>query len=134
MLHVIQSYGEELPQSCQGTCKAAWEVMDTFLVKHGNTYDLAERVTRVLRRGLDLFGKAAVSVAPSVLARMSFGFEAVGYPSFLWIAGKIIGRFSYERDPELAGAIRELYERSTHKVASLLQVKQPLEIPDGESI
>jgi transportin-3 len=131
MLHVIQGYGEELPPACQNTCHDAWLVFDTFLSKYGANYDLSERATRVLRRGIDLFNKSALPVATSILARMSFAFESTGYPSFLWIAGKIIGRFGYEEDSNFRGAVNELFERSTSKVASLLQVKTPGEIPDG---
>jgi len=131
MLHVIQGYGEDLPPACQNTCQDAWLVFDNFLVKYGANYDLAERATRVLRRGIDLFNKSALPVATSVITRMSFAFEATGYPSFLWIAGKIIGRFGNEKDSNFRGAVKELFERSTTKVASLLQVKTAGEIPDG---
>lgn len=132
MLHVIQGYGEELPPACQDTCQDAWSVFDTFLSKYGANYDLSERVTRVLRRGIDLFNKSSLPVATSVLARMFFAFESTGYPSFLWIAGKIVGRFGHEDDSNFRGSVKELFERSTNKVASLLQVKTPGEIPDGE--
>jgi transportin-3 len=131
MLHVIQGYGEDLPPACQNTCQETWAVFDGFLSNHGLQYDLAERTTRVLRRGIDLFNKTAQSVAPSVIARMSVAFEATGYPSFLWIAGKIIGRFSSGNDPALKSATQEILERSTAKVASLLHVKTPGEIPDS---
>lgn len=132
MLHVIQGYGEDLPPACQNTCQDAWSVFDTFLSKYSANYDLSERVTRVLRRGIDLFNKSSLSVATSVLARMFFAFESTGYPSFLWIAGKIVGRFGHENDSNFRSSIKELFERSTNKVASLLQVKTPGEIPDGE--
>jgi transportin-3 len=132
MLHVIQGYGEELPPACQDTCQEAWSVFDTFLSKYGANYDLSERVTRVLRRGIDLFNKSSLPVATSVLARMFFAFESTGYSSFLWIAGKIVGRFGHEEDSNFRGSVKELFERSTTKVASLLQVKTPGEIPDGE--
>ncbi|CAA7258638.1 unnamed protein product [Cyclocybe aegerita] len=130
MLHVVHGYGEDLPAACQNTCEEAWAIFDTFLSKYGLNNDLAERATRVLRRGLDLFNKSTTSIAPSVLARMSFAFEGSGYPSFLWIAGKIIGRFGYTQNNDVRGAIQEIYERSTTKVAALLQVKTPGEIPD----
>jgi len=132
MLHVIQGFGEELPPACQNTCQEAWVIFDRLLAKYGLNYDLAERATRVLRRGIDLFGNTVVPIAPSVIARMSFAFEATGYPSFLWIAGKVLGRFGSEQDPTLKGAIREIFERSTNKVASLLHIKSPGEIPDGK--
>ena len=130
MLHVVQGYGDELPPACADTCQEAWAVFDAFLVKHGANYDLAERTTRVIRRGIDLFGKSAGAVAISVLARMSLSFEATGYPSFLWISGKVIGRFGYERDLALSAAIKELYEAATRKVSTLLQTKNPGELPD----
>ena len=132
MLHVIQGYGEELPPACQNTCQEAWSVFDAFLSKYSDNYDLSERVTRVLRRGIDLFNKFPNAVATSVLTRMFFAFEATGYPSFLWIAGKIVGRFGHEDDSNFRSSVKELFERSTRKVASLLQVKAPGEIPDGE--
>ncbi|KAG5650654.1 hypothetical protein H0H81_011476 [Sphagnurus paluster] len=130
MLHVIRSFGEDLPVACQGTCEQAWLVFDAFLQKYGSNYDVAERTTRVLRHGISLFGNAALSVASSVVARMSLCFESTGYPSYLWIAGKVIGAFGNEEDLALRGSYRELYERSTHKVVSLLQVKTPGDIPD----
>jgi transportin-3 len=131
MLHVIQSYGEQLPATCQNTCEEAWVIFDAFILKYGNNLDLAERTTRVLRRGIDLFGKSLLPIAPSVIARMSFAFEATGFPGFLWIAGKVIGRFGYEDDPNWRGAIQEIFERSTAKVIAMLQVKSPRELPDG---
>jgi len=131
MLFVIQSYGEQLPPACQNTCEEAWAIFDAFIVKYGSNYDLAERTTRVLRRAVDLFGKASFSIASSVIARMSFAFEATGFSGFLWIAGKIIGRFGYEEDPDFRGALQEFFERATAKVVALMRVKSPGEIPDG---
>ncbi|KAG5647647.1 hypothetical protein DXG03_009000 [Asterophora parasitica] len=130
MLHVIRSFGEELPQACRGTCEQAWLVCDAFLQKYGSNYDVAERTTRVLRHGISLFANSALSVASSVVGRMLLSFESTGYPSYLWIAGKVIGAFGNEEDPALRGSYQELYERSTNKVFSLLQVKTPGEIPD----
>jgi transportin-3 len=131
MLHVIQGYGEQLPATCQNTCEEAWVIFDAFILKYGNNFDLAERTTRVLRRGIDLFGKSLLPIAPSIIARMSFAFEATGFPGFLWIAGKVIGRFGYEEDPNWRGAVQEIFERSTAKVVAMLQVKPPRELPDG---
>lgn len=132
MLHVIRSFGEVLPNACRNSCQETWTVFDGFLTKYGSDYSLAERTTRVLRYGVSLFGASALPVAPSVVARMSFAFEATGIPSYLWIAGKIIGEFSSEEDPTVRGAFREIYERSTNKVMSLLQTKGPGDIPDGK--
>lgn len=131
MLHVIQSFGDELPAACQNSCEEAWSVFDNFIFKYGSDYDIAERTTRVLRHGVNLFGPSARSVAASVMARMSLAFEATGFPSYLWIAGKLIGRFGNEEDPALRASFQEVYERSTNKVINFLQIKAPGDIPDG---
>ncbi|KAJ7634215.1 armadillo-type protein [Mycena polygramma] len=130
MLHVIQGFGEELPPACQTSCRDAWNVLDAFLVKYGADYDIAERTTRVIRHGITLFGDTALPVVPFVVARMSFAFEATGYPSYLWIAGKLIQRYGNEEDADLRGSFREVYERSTNSVVSLLQSKSASDIPD----
>ncbi|KII93873.1 hypothetical protein PLICRDRAFT_99710 [Plicaturopsis crispa FD-325 SS-3] len=130
MLHVIQSFGDELPTACRGSCEEAWSFFDSFLAKYGSDYDVSERTTRVLRHGLNLFGNSALAVAPSVLGRMSASFEVTGFPSYLWIAGKLIGRFGNEEAPPLRAAFQEVYERSTSKVVSLLQSKSPGDMPD----
>ena len=134
MLHVIRSFGEELPSACQNSCQEAWAIFDSFLLKYGSNYDIAERTTRVLRHGITLFGDAGLPVAASVVVRMSLGFESTGFPSYLWIAGKVIGSFGTESNQALQGAFREMYERSTNKVVSLLQTKPPGDIPDGTSV
>ncbi|TFK41259.1 armadillo-type protein [Crucibulum laeve] len=130
MMHIIGGFGEDLPPACQGTCEEAWGIFDRFLAKFGNNYDLAERTTRVLRHGLTLFGESCLPIAASVIARMSLAFEATGFPSFIWIAGKIVGTFGNEEDPTLRSAFQETYERTTRKVASFLSVKTPGNIPD----
>ncbi|KAJ7487507.1 armadillo-type protein [Mycena galericulata] len=130
MLHVIQGFGEELPPACQTSCAEAWTVLNAFLAKYGGDYEMADRTTRVLRHGITLFGDAALPVVPSVVARMSFAFEATGYPSYLWIAGKVINRYGNEEDTDLRGSFQEIYERSTNSVVGLLQHKSPSDIPD----
>ncbi|KAH0590836.1 hypothetical protein H2248_000956 [Termitomyces sp. 'cryptogamus'] len=150
MLHVIRSFGEELPIACQNTCQQAWLVFDTFLTKYGSSYDVTERTTRVLRHAVTFFDKAALPVAPAVVDRMSHAFEATGYSSYLWIAGKVIDAFGDEEDRRsvwiagkamnvsgnneayqlLRGSFKVLFERSTAKVVSLLQLKSPSDLPD----
>lgn len=65
------------------------------------------------------------------MARLTAGFDTTGFPSNLWIAGKIIQRFGDEENPALRATFLEVYEHSTQKVVALLQVKPPGEIPDG---
>ncbi|KAF7320101.1 hypothetical protein MKEN_00794500 [Mycena kentingensis (nom. inval.)] len=130
MLHIVQGFGDDLPPSCQASCQEAWTVLDAFLAKYGSDYDVSERTTRVIRFGISLFGDAALPIVASAVARMSFAFEATGYPSYLWIAGKIMGRFGNEENTDIRGAFREVYERSTNTVASLLQAKSARDVPD----
>ena len=132
MLHVIRGFGEELPATCQDSCQEAWTIFDSFLQKYGSNYDIAERTTRVLRHAINLFGKAALPIAPSVVARMSVGFDSTGFSSYLWIAGKVISTFGNEETQTLRTAFRELYERSTNKVVFLLQTQSPGDMPDGK--
>ncbi|TEB35143.1 mRNA transport regulator [Coprinellus micaceus] len=129
MLHVIRSFGE-LPPACQQTCEQTWQIFDSFIVKFGADPDIADRVTRVLRRGLDFFGDSALSVVPSMIARMSFSFEATGMAPYLWIPGKVISRFGNDDEPNLRNSFKEFYERSTGKLVSLLQTSTPREHAD----
>lgn len=131
MLHVIRSFGDELPAACRNTCQEAWDIFDSFLAKYGSQYEVSERTTRVLRHGITLFGKTTLRVAPAVLTRMSLSFEETGFPGYLWISGKIIGGYGIDKDAALHAAIKDVYERSTNKVISLLQAKSPGQIPDG---
>ena len=132
MLHVVGSFGEQLPPICQGTCQEVWPVFDTFLAKHGSDYDSAEHVTRVLRHALNLFGGAVLTIAADVLRRMSAAFASSGQSCYLWIAGKVHSRFGNEEDPLLRNAVRDVYERSTQKLLALLREKSAAMLPDGE--
>ena len=125
------TFGEQLPKSCEKTCEQAWAVFDAFFVKFGNDPVIGDQATQTVRRGLEFFGDSALVVAPAVIARMSFTFESSGVSSYLWIPGKIIARFGNDEDPDLRGSFKEFYERSTQKVVSLLQAKDPREMPDG---
>ncbi|KIL70937.1 hypothetical protein M378DRAFT_66491 [Amanita muscaria Koide BX008] len=130
LLHVVRGFGEELPAACQNSCLEAWAVFDSFLLKYGSSYDLTERVTRVLRHGLTLFGSSALPVAPAVVSRMSQGFVATGFSSFIWVAGKVVGQYGSEEDQTLRTTFQELYEQSTTKLVSILQAKSMRDIPD----
>ena len=132
MLAVIQSFGEELPAACQNTHQEAWAVFEPFLVKYGSEYPICERTTRVLRLGLNLFGSAILPIVPSVLTRMSTLFELTGFSSFLWLAGKLVGRFGDEENPAVRAAFKEVYERSSNKLVAILHEKSPQMIPDGK--
>ncbi|KAI0361316.1 ARM repeat-containing protein [Trametes cingulata] len=130
MLGVIQSFGEQLPAACQHTHQEAWAVFEPFLAKYGSEYPICERTTRVLRVGLTFFGATALPIMPSVLTRMASCFESTGFSSYLWMASKIIGRFGNEEDPALRAAFKDVYERSSNKLVSILHEKHPQQIPD----
>ncbi|KAF4573006.1 Armadillo-like helical [Pleurotus pulmonarius] len=130
MLHVVRGFGEDLPEACQNTCQEMWTVFDNFITKYGNDYGIAERTTRVLRHGITLYGKAGLNVAPSVVARMAQAFTITGFPSYLWIAGKIVSQYGSEESPGLRASFLGVYETATSKVVSLLQEKTPGDIPD----
>ncbi len=132
MLGVIQSFGEELPVSCQNAHQEAWQVFEPFLVKYGAEYSICERTTRVLRVGLTFFGSATLPIVPSVLTRLVACFEATGFSSYLWMASKIVGRFGNEEDLRIRAAFKDVYERSSQKLVSILQEKSPQMIPDSE--
>ncbi|KAI8980731.1 ARM repeat-containing protein [Trametes punicea] len=130
MLGVIQSFGEHLPTACHNTHREAWAVFEPFLIKYGSEYPICERTTRVLRLGLTFFGSAALPILPSVLARMASCFEATGFSSYLWFTGKVVGRFGNEEDPALRAAFKDVYERASNKLVTMLQEKPPQMIPD----
>jgi transportin-3 len=132
MLHVVGSFGNQLPPACEGTCQEVWPVFDAFLAKHGSDYESAEHVTRVLRHALHLFGRAVLTIAADVLGRMSTSFASSGLSCYLWIASKVHSRFGDEEDLILRDAVRDLYERSTQKVIAMLQEKSAATLPDGE--
>ncbi|KAI6047713.1 armadillo-type protein [Pisolithus marmoratus] len=102
MLHVVGPFGNHLPVACQNSCSEAWSIFD--------------RTTRVLRPGLALFGRSALPIAPAVLSRMISSFEATGFSAFLWIAGKLVGRFGRESEPTLQRPFRTLFERDVPDV------------------
>src|SRR5882762_1432169 len=60
MLHIVGPFGDELPVTCQITCREAWSVFDAFITKYGSDYESTEHVTRVLRHGLTFFGSSAL--------------------------------------------------------------------------
>ncbi|CDO73497.1 hypothetical protein BN946_scf185013.g132 [Trametes cinnabarina] len=130
MLGVVQSFGEHLPAACQNAHQEAWAVFDPFLGKYGTEYPVCDRTTRVLRFGLTFFGSAALPIMPLVLSRMVSCFEASGFSSYLWMAGKVIGRFGNEENPSLRAAFKEVYERASNKLVSMLQENPPQMIPD----
>lgn len=132
MLGVIQTFGDDLPAACLNSAQEGWGFFNTFIVKYGSDYAICERTTRVLRLALTFFGGTVRPILPFVLKRMSAAFEATGFSSYLWIIGKIIGRFGNEEENVLRAAFKEALEQASNKLVQLLQGKTPASIPDGQ--
>lgn len=131
MLYVIRSFGEDLPPACQNTVPQTWAVFDGFLAKYGGEPEVAERTTRVLRWGLPFYGRAARPVAAAVMTRLGRLFDTSEISSYLWICGKAVQEFGHERDEGIHAAFLEVYQRSTQRIATILQTRPPTAIPDS---
>ncbi|KAJ3779117.1 armadillo-type protein [Lentinula raphanica] len=130
MLYVVGSFGEDLPSACQNTCQESWAIFRVFLSKYGSDPELAERTSRVLRHGLSFFDRAVLAVAPEVASSMAMGFQATGFASYLWIGGKLVGRFGDEKDQNLHAAFADLFRHATNKLVNLLQAQPAGNISD----
>lgn len=112
-----------LPTSCSSTCKQAFDVIDTILVKHGSIFFVTERACELLRRGLAFFDFLAIPVAPALLERMANSFEVTGFPSYIWITGKTIDAFGQKSasfSPELERPMGMAFERISVKVNGMI--------------
>ena len=132
ILRIVQGFGDELPPACQSTCGEVWAIFDPFLAKYGDHYDIAERSNQVLRHGLKLFGPHVHPIIVPVLTRLSSLFESTGLSSYIWMSSKVVGYFGNEEDVRIRAVFRDVYDRSTRKVAALLAEKTPRDIPDGK--
>lgn len=131
MLAVVETFGDELPATCKNSCQEAWAIFDPFIAKYASSYDVCERVTRVIRLGLGFFGPSALPVIPNVLLRMATAFESTSYASYLWIIGKTIARFGNEENPAVRSSFKQAFERCSTKMVNILQNTPPSQIPDG---
>lgn len=130
MLHVIKGFDEDLPEACRTTSQELWGLFETVIIKYGDNHNIGERVTRVLRYGLDIFGSALLPILRQILSRLAVTFEASGIPGYLWIIGKIISRFG--QDETLQESFRESFDVISRKAWSMIQLQPPSDIPDGE--
>ncbi|KAI0687777.1 ARM repeat-containing protein [Cytidiella melzeri] len=130
MLGVIDTFGDQLPATCQNSCPEAWAIFDPLIAKYGSDFEVCDRVTRVIRLGVNFFGITALPVVPAVLRRMATAFESTGFASYLWIIGKIFGRFGTEENPALRNSFKQAFEQTSTKLVTILQVTPPSQIPD----
>ncbi|KAG8906064.1 Nuclear import receptor [Tulasnella sp. 417] len=134
MLVVIQSFGEELPAACKNTAMEVYADLDALIAKYGNAYFISEKVCRVIKQGMQFFGKAAAVLAPSLLRRVGGAYQSTGFSSFLWLQGKVVEYYGTSSDPALQLALKETLEQSSAQTYAVLKVQAPSDIPDGQSI
>lgn len=108
-------------------------MMNAVLQKYGNSHDVSERVTRVLRHGLRLFDQAAKPYVPAMLASLTERFESTGLANYVWIIGKVVDRFGVEDDSVLRAAITNAFERVTGKFMAMCTESSIGQHSDGES-
>lgn len=134
MLHVIQSFGEELPPACKDTAAQIYGVLDTLIAKHGSHYFISERVCRVIRMGIQFYADSARSLVPAMLQRVATAFHSSGFSSFLWLLGKATSFYAAEQDAALLRAFKDAYEMASLKVFAMLKSQPAADMPDGEHI
>ncbi|WWC71179.1 uncharacterized protein I206_105132 [Kwoniella pini CBS 10737] len=132
-LNIVRSI-EPLPQACYNTPAEIYGILDSFLDKYAKLHYISERVGTVLRRGLTFFPPQALeSIVQPLLNRMVRSFEQTGFPSYLWITGKVTAKFgeiANSGNQELGELLVGSFENLTNAMAKLLQTKVAIEIPD----
>lgn len=129
MLSIVGPF--DLPPSCAGTASQAWSVLSAFLIAYSSIPSLAEKSCTLLRRSLDFFGPAVPPLVPAILEQMTTSFEQTGASSFLWITGKIVGKFG--REPGLEGLVGASFGRESEALFIMLGNKTPALVGDGQS-
>ncbi|KAF8525095.1 ARM repeat-containing protein [Hysterangium stoloniferum] len=130
MLYIVRGFGDQLPAACQNTSQDAWVLFDNLIAKYGEHYSVGDHAARVIRYSIELFGTSSLPIMQQVLSRMATSFQATGLSGYMWIVGKVIGRFGDEEDPALREAFRQSYETVSEKVVAILHTKPPSDIPD----
>ncbi|KAG8890836.1 Nuclear import receptor [Tulasnella sp. 332] len=130
MLHVIQSFGEELPPACKDTAVQIYGVLDNLIAKHGRHYFISERVCRVIRMGIQFYGDSARSLVPAMLQRVATAFHSSGFSSFLWLLGKATSFYAAEQDAALLRAFKDAYEMASLKVFAMVKSQPAADMPD----
>ncbi|WWC63014.1 uncharacterized protein I303_105612 [Kwoniella dejecticola CBS 10117] len=133
-LSIVRSI-DPLPQECYNTPSEIYGILDSLLEKYAKSFTISERVGTVLRRGLAFFPTQALEpIVQPLLSRMVLSFEQTGYPSFLWITGKVTSKFGdavNSGNQALGGLLVGGFETLTNSMARLLQTKLAIEIPDA---
>lgn len=132
---------DTLPHGCIATPEAVYGIIENLLDKYASSYGIADKATRLLRRGLGFFPWTHIQpLIPRLLARMMTCFEASGHSSYIWLVDRTVSLFG-ERMGVLAGssegaaletAFTAALERMTTQVKSLEVQQGATQIPDSE--
>jgi len=132
---------DTLPPTCIATPEAIYGVLDNLLDKYASSYGIAEKATRLIRRGLGFFPWAQIQpLLPRMLARMMTCFEVSGHSSYIWLVDRTVALFG-ERLAVLAGspegsaletAFNAAFERMTTQIKTLETQQDATQIPDSK--
>lgn len=131
---------EPFPESCVPAAVGVYQILDSLLAQHAKVYYISERMGAILRRGLQFFPPHALQpVIQPVMERMALCFEETGYASYLWIIGKVTARFGEAATAgsggdALAGLLGGAFEKVTQVLATRLESRTAVEMPDGQSL
>jgi transportin-3 len=132
---------DTLPPSCIATPEAIYAILENLLEKYASSYGIAEKATRLLRRGLAFFPWSHIqALVPRILARMMTCFEVSGHSSYIWLIDRTVALFG-ERLAVLAGSpegsvletsFSAAFERMTTQVKTLETQQDATQIPDSK--
>lgn len=131
LLDIVERFPDGLPEACKGTVEQIWSVFDAFLQKYGGDMTVADKTCICLRRGLDFFDQEAFGVAGPLMERLAISFESASSSSYLWLIGKMVERFGRRRDVNFDAALKNVFERMSTRVFTLLQTNSPELLADG---
>jgi hypothetical protein len=132
-LQMFQPY----PAMCLSTPTQVFPLLAALLEKYAKTYFMTERISSLIRRSLAFFPTDTLTpILQSLVEYLVQGFAQTGYPSFIWIIGKITQKFALRtRGPPgeaVARVLATALESITSSLELLLTEKVAVEIPDGE--
>jgi transportin-3 len=129
-----------LPATCVATPNAVYGVIEELLAKYSSSYGVADKATRVIRRGLSFFPEVLIRpLVPRILARSVACFESSGHSSYIWLVDRVAsslggkGRatLAAEESAVFEGALTSALEQLTSLVKSSETQQGATQIPDG---
>lgn len=132
---------ETLPADCVATPEAIYSIVEGLLDKYGSSYGIADKATRLLRRGINFYPFDQVQpLIPRLLAKCVACFEGSGHSSYVWLTDRTVALFGdrlaatgegmggREAETMVGAAI----ERLTTSVKGFETQQGAVEIPDGK--